>query len=258
MTDRTSASSHLNSGETTVARFTFSGEQQLVLRDSLVKTGIRLHGDGFLRLVQDIEITITLYQSEKQYATDRAARDALRKVWQLAHADDPSVGLLRARVAALPERVCEYLDRRAKRIIVRLYHEPADQGFRTWAREAKPDKLLRVVRIISADGGLVVPGRSRGAGRRSAPRVEPIVMGVVRDGPGSKPTGGAPRLEAERWLVMNLALDWLTATGQEPDRGRDSRNGFGYLVHEIFEWIGLPQARARTALRSYWALAGHW
>jgi len=56
-------------------------------------------------------------------------------------------------------------------------------------------------------------------------------------------------------LVMHLALDWLHATGQQPQKGRDDKRGFGDLVHSVFDWLEVtrdPRQAAIYALRRYW------
>jgi hypothetical protein len=97
---------------------------------------------------------------------------------------------------------------------------------------------------------MIVPGRSRGNGKRSASRMEPRIMGVVRGTGAGANTGGRPRANARQDLVQCLAMDWLKATGAKPDPGRSDGKGFGDLVHRIFSWIGEPGAT--HALRTYW------
>jgi hypothetical protein len=101
----------------------------------------------------------------------------------------------------------------------------------------------------------VVPGRSRGGTKRSRARLEPMILGEVRGVGASGHTGGAPTQDAIHELVMQLALDWLRATGKAPTPGRSDRSGFGDLVYSVFQWLCVSQDHTETAvyaLRRYW------
>jgi len=98
--------------------------------------------------------------------------------------------------------------------------------------------------VLSAEGARWVAGRSRGGGKRSAPRLEPM---AARD------RGGRPGNEGHQDLVMHLAIDWLIATDKKPRPSRTDSNGFGDLVHCVFQWLNMPDGSATYALRQYWA-----
>jgi hypothetical protein len=121
-----------------------------------------------------------------------------------------------------------------------------------WACTADREKLIRVAQAISGEGARVVPGRSRGPGKRSAPRVEPMIRGEVRGDGAARDHGGRPRNDALQDLILQLAGEWLYATGELPKAGRSDKTGFGDLVHKVFQWCGEPEA-ATHALRQYWA-----
>ena len=90
-------------------------------------------------------------------------------------------------------------------------------------------------------------GRSRGSGKRSGPRLKSLSVPVQR--------GGRPSNVDKFGLIAFLAIDWVCATGEEPKRGRDISQGFGYLVHAVFGWIDeLDQDddSVHHALRQYW------
>ena len=117
--------------------------------------------------------------------------------------DDPPVGLIRAEIDKLPNSVVKQIERRAPRIVTTLYgNRPreivmaggntikvediemerwaANGGFRAWAQHADRSLLERAVRILTADGGRFVEGRSRGRGKRSESHFEPQILGVTR------------------------------------------------------------------------------
>jgi hypothetical protein len=232
-------------------------EQRARLRDCLGKAGITPPSREFDRFVRDVEDSISVYLTTKLSATLRENHDALRAVWRPAHEDDPPVGMLRARVNKLPKTALEYINRRALRVIPRLFPGETfeNSAFLDWAEKAPGDKLVKALRVLAADGAQIVVGRSRGSGKRSSRRVEPMILGEVRGVGAKKREGGRPNRDAQRELVTNLALDWTSATGNAPERGRSDRTGFGDLVHSVFQWL-LPAEQ--TAGRANYALRQHW
>jgi hypothetical protein len=238
--------------------FCLDEEQRARVRDCLHKAHIVLPGAVFDRFVRDTEDTISRFRGIEPSAGFREAHDALRAIWALAHEDDPPVGVLRARIKALPKPAIEYIDRRSPRVIPRLFPgDPFENGaFLAWADNASGVKLVQALRILSADGAQVVAGRSRGRGKRSALRLEPVIFGEARGAGAKKRKGGRPSEEARHQLVMHLALDWVHATGQMPEPGRSGETGFGDFVHSVFQWLlneedGVGEA-ATYALRTYW------
>jgi hypothetical protein len=230
-----------------------NGEQRERVRDCLKKQGLSLPFDRFESLIGGIEASIAHFRATE--GTFRDAHDALRHLWELGHDDDPPLAVLRARIQALPEKAIAYIDHRAPIVIKRLFPtEPPVTRFRAWAATANAAKLIPAIQILSSEGARVVEGRSRGDGKRSGPRLEPVIMGEVRGAGTVRHTGGRPRNEAYQSLVMYLALDWIQATGEEPAPGQSDQSGFGDLVHSIFQWLSQPEGSAAYALRQYWAV----
>jgi hypothetical protein len=163
--------------------------------------------------------------------------------------------MVRSLIQRVPRKAAEHLDGRFPIVISSPF---ADDGrevqfqswaqFQDWARTAEPSLLIYATRVITAAGGRIAEGRSRGGGKRSAPQVEPITIGEAR---GS----GRPKHDAQQDLVFYLAIDWRHATGEMPTAGRSDHGGFGDLVHSSFQWLGQPDGSATNALRGYWAEA---
>ena len=84
-------------------------------------------------------------------------------------------------------------------------------------------------------------------------RLEPTIMGEVRGAGARHDQGGRPRNAKHPDLIMHLATDWISATGEAPKSGRSDYTGFGELVHSIFQWLDLPEGSAVHSLRQYWA-----
>ncbi|MGH7122315.1 MAG: hypothetical protein ACREFP_25545 [Acetobacteraceae bacterium] len=228
-------------------------EQRARVRDCLSKAGLSLGPDDFKQFAQDIEASIDHLLGLPPEGAFRSAHDALRDLWQLSHADDPPIAQIRARIQKLPKKAIEYLDRSAPRVISRIFQtEPPITRFQQWSIDADGTKLVAATRVVSAEGAKAVQGRSRGDGRHSARRVEPVIMGETRGAGSDRHRGGRPTKEHYQTLVMYLAIDWLRATGSAPKSGRSDYGGFGDLVHSVFQWLGLDEGSAVYALRNYW------
>jgi hypothetical protein len=229
-------------------------EKRAQVRDCLNKEGLSLRPDRFERLIRGIEASIIHFLATGPREGFREAHDALRKLWEMSRDDDPAIAVLRARIKGLPKKAVEYVDRRAPIVIAHLFPtEPPVTRFQQWAADADPTTLIAVTRVVSAEGGRIVPGRSRGAGKRSKPRLEPMIIGEVRGAGAGRHRDGRPTNEDHRTLIMHLAIDWLVATGESPKPGRSGGTGFGELVHSVFQWLGLPEGSPAHALRQYWA-----
>jgi hypothetical protein len=226
------------------------GERRRRIRDCLRKEGIRLNPDADKVFVRNIEVSIDICLKQKaDYGVPhRKTHNALRKVWLLSRDDDVPVGQLRALLNSLPKSAAEYLDTRARQATPRLF-DPADDDFLTWVKDADRKRLTETIRVIIGDGAKLV-SRSRGCGKRSKAKPEPVILGQTRGEDDGVHKGGRPRHYFQDDLVMHLAIDWANATGAKPPDGRSDHSGFGDLVHSAFQWINEPSAD--QALRRYW------
>jgi hypothetical protein len=175
--------------------------------------------------------------------------------------------VLRQELQKLPREAIEYMGRRARRVIPLLFSGTYGEDYAfdpperfvarllEWIDAADDGQFIEAVRTLSSEGGRGVPGRSRGAGKRSRPQLEPVIMGVARGAGTQGLRDGAPTKDALHQLVMHLALDWLHATGRSPKPGRSDNRGFGDLVHSVFQWLDVSGDFSETAayaLRRYW------
>jgi hypothetical protein len=226
-------------------------EQRNWVSDCLKKAGLDASAGSHLTGLIEGSIAIFLAARTCPAGTDREAHDALRELWFMAHEKDSPIGQLRARVERLPAKALSYIDSRAAHVVPRLFPgQSADSGFQAWARNADGPDLVEALRTLSADGGRIVPGRSRGRGKRSKGKLEPMIGAQVRGIGETAPKGGRPAHANQDNLVMHLAIDWCKATGQSPEDGRSDTTGFGEVVHSVFDWVGEPGAT--QALRRYW------
>lgn len=203
------------------------------------------------QLIQSVFSTIELWMSEKSgEATFRAQHDSLREIWRLIQDPDPPIRQIRGRVGELPVLSRNYLVRRWQAKWPRVMLRTSKCDLSAWANKAPSHRLLSRLLATIPEGGIIVPGRLRGEGKRSAPHFEPVIMGVARGSGMATPTGGRPSGGDEVRLVAYLAVDWTLATGEAPLKGRSSETPFGELVHHVFSW--LTASEAEQALRRYW------
>jgi hypothetical protein len=227
-------------------------ERRARVKDCLKKDDIPLPPERFELFVRQIARTVFGFPTPAP-GTFRSDHDAVRSLWQLTHDDDASPGQIRARIQTLPTGAIDYLNRRAPRVLACLVpSEKCDVPFQIWAASAEREKLIAVARALTEEGRNVVAGRGRGNGNRSAPRMEPLIMGEMRGAGTRHHWGGRPKHEEQQELIMWLAMDWLKITGQPPKSGRSDQTGFGDLCHCVFQWLGLPDGSATQALRQYW------
>jgi hypothetical protein len=219
--------------------FRLDDEHRSRISDCVGKAGIQLGHQSITDFVCKTESSIVAFLKARPDAgTRRQAHDALRDLSRLSHEVDVPVGQLRARLLYVPKLALDYLDMRARVMFPKLF-DSVDGGFSTWAESADAEQLVKMIRMLSADGARLVP-RSRGRGKRSRARLEPVIFGQARGDGGGVNTGGRPSQDARDTLVMHLAVDWTIATGTEPLPGRSDHAGFGDLVHSVFQWLSEP------------------
>lgn len=171
----------------------------------------------------------------------------------LTASPQPSIGLIRTRVAALPPGIVRHIEGRALRL---SDHEqkfrPIGLSLKTWAQRAGPDDLVKLLTCCLVQGGEFVPGRKRPNGKQSGPRFEPAIAARPNTPKNEEGyAGGRPIRHDLQLLVSYLAVDWLQSTGFQPTKGRSDHTPFGALVFMVFRWIG-EEDKAAHSLRTYW------
>jgi hypothetical protein len=246
---------------------TLGEEERAILRQVLRQAGI--DPKQFLAtLVNKVQTCMAYYRAVAQPATFRERHDALRELLRLADEEDPPIAVIRGRIMELEPTDLSDITERAERLWPRVFPGQClgnDFDFARWSQTAPKDQLLEAVRTFVPGGAEIVPGRARPGGKRSAARLEPLILGHARGaapsgtnaaGPlGRRPgvarlSGGRPRADAQEALVMQLAVKWHRVTGLQVQSGRSDQTPFGALVHHVFGWLGLETAD--QALRRYW------
>jgi hypothetical protein len=195
------------------------------------------------------------YQGEEMTLNSPERLAGMASLVRLLLAFDPSIVLIRACVASLPEPLLSWIEARALRLADQV---PACANVGSdllgWAKAAAPSDQISLLRLCVVEGGAVLAGQMRPTGRQSAPHFEPVVFGRGRAVPGlPKLEGGRPADNAEVRLIAHLAVDWLESTGVEPEAGRDGNSAFSGLVYSVFGWLDIED-KAQHCLRQYWKL----
>ena len=196
----------------------------------------------------------------------REIHEQLREIWFAAASDKTGLAEIEKLTANLSPHSKSELERRGAvqlelglagvssdasvRQLIENVREAADSD----TANAELARLKSYLRLITSSGAKPVEGRTRPGGRRSKPRIEPVVLGFARGdvstGAPTPPVGGRPENEAQFELIMNLALDWLSVTGQMPKKGRSDGTPFGQFVYIVFDWLGLQNPA--YLLRAFW------
>jgi hypothetical protein len=208
-------------------------------------------------LAGKVAATMSQHVAEKDARAmpDRQIHDRLRALIRLAEETDPPVGQIRAKLRELPNVLTEVEERAERRWQIYLRDRAPAASTSGWLANVPADQRLIILPRSVSTGGMIVPGRGRGDGRHSRPQFEPMIRGVVRGAPppsGSTTAsmGGRPRDDDALELISFLAMDWALSTESRPTPGRSDEKPFGDLVHQVFGWLGLPDATG--ALRRYW------
>jgi hypothetical protein len=206
-------------------------------------------------LCDRIDGSVLAYQGEEMTLNSPERLAGMASLVRLLLAFDPSIVLIRACVASLPEPLLSWIEARALRLADQV---PACANVGSdllgWAKAAAPSDQISLLRLCVVEGGAVLAGQMRPTGRQSAPHFEPVVFGRGRAVPGlPKLEGGRPADNAEVRLIAHLAVDWLESTGVEPEAGRDGNSAFSGLVYSVFGWLDIED-KAQHCLRQYWKL----
>lgn len=210
----------------------------------------------------NIEASISAYLTRSiEDQSARKAHDHLRKLWNLVNDSDPPIGLIRKHIKSLSEPAKGWLLRRGSALWLDLVGgEFSEAVFDKWVQLSEPLELLRVLKSLVSEGGMMLDGRKD---RRPKKIFEPMIMGVIRGTGKGLSDGGRPKASAHDELVMHLAIDWTNATGEQPQKKRSDSEGFSGLVHQIFNSLGVEDTQgnnntnkvnhAEQALRRFWA-----
>lgn len=216
----------------------------------------------FARFIVAVEASISAYlENRSKRLPFRLRHDLLRRLWHMLNEAPVSIALIRLEAGKLPKPVLAALERRARRVWPGFgIGALPGGGLRDWIKTAPAEQLVPALRLVIAEGALLVLGRSRGGGVRDPSRIEPVIMGISRgsraetdppeDGVSTSPRGGPVAATAETDLVMHLAIDYLNLTGKSGSFTREDKRIIGQIVEYLFNELKIKNAP--WILRRYW------
>ena len=194
---------------------------------------------------------------------NRDSYEALRDLFKLIEKTPDETPKIRRKFISLPKFARETVMRRAtwrKEEFFRNNH-PTWKNLASWAENCGDDELIEKLPILIANGRAWSFGQLRENGERSAPHIEPMVMGRVGrlhrpdvdwyEPPPSEPKGGRPQKEAIDNLLRNFGLLWLEATGQSPDKRRGTKTPFVRAAEALLIHVGITNPE--KTIKRFWA-----
>jgi len=202
----------------------------------------------------------------RQIIEERPNRDsyeALRDLFKLIEKTPDETPKIRRKFLALPTFARETVMRRASWRKEEFFrnNDPTWENLAYWAENCSADELIEKLPILIANGRAWSFGQVRENGERSAPHVEPMVMGRVGrlhrpdvewyEPPPSKHKGGRTQKEAIDNLLRTFGLLWLEATGQAPDKRRGTKTPFVRAAEALLIHVGITNPE--KTMKRFWA-----
>ena len=223
-------------------------------RISWEKTNVFLEG-----LVQAADQFQVADSYEKTY---RHANEALRDIFLLIADPKADSGKIRFKTSRLPSLAQDEVLRRVSRRFPALLGntDVTWRYFCDWINTCGDEELIEKVQLLVATGRAWSLGQVRDNEERSAPHIEPFVLGQYRRlhrpdiewyQPPPKPKGGRPALEGVDNLLRTLGLLWLEATGQPPEPIKGKKSPFVRMAGSVLRCLGIR--RPENALRRFWS-----
>ena len=151
----------------------FDEEQRLWLASLLRKAKSRATSAEIAQFVEAVAASVVqwhLASTMPPAATARQVHNALRQFWILASEPEPAIGLIKARLRALPSEAVSAMEVRGRLLWPSIFKAKLPPcGLIGWSKTAAPADLVQGLRLITANGAAAVAGRSRLNGRQSRP-----------------------------------------------------------------------------------------
>jgi hypothetical protein len=211
----------------------------------------------------ELEITIQNYLHQIiGEQTRRDSYEALRDLFKLIENSPDQIKKIRRKFSNLPSFAREFIMRRASWRKDEFFrnNEPSWENLAYWTENCRTDELLEKIPILISTGQAWSFGQVRENGERSAPHIEPMVMGrfgrlhrpdIDWYKPPSEPKGGRPPKEAVDHLLQAFGLLWLETTGQAPERKRGKKTPFVEAAEALLLYVDIQIPG--TTLKRFWA-----
>jgi len=216
------------------------------------------------KFFSELEEAIKNYHTEIiEERTYRDSYEALRDLFKLIEKTPDETPKIRRKFLALPTFTRETVMRRASWRKEEFFrnNDPTWENLAYWAENCRDDELIEKLPILIANGRAWSFGQVRENGERSAPHIEPMVMGRVGrlhrpdvewyEPPPSAHKGGRPQKEAIDNLLRTFGLLWLETTGQAPDKRRGTKTPFVRAAEALLIHVGITNPE--KTMKRFWA-----
>jgi hypothetical protein len=215
------------------------------------------------RFFAELDQAIQTYHNDLlEERTSRDAYEALRDLFKMIESDREDDEKIRSKFSKLPKLAREEILRRAEWRKDEFFRNeiPTWENLVYWVENCREEELVEKLPLLIATGRALSYGQVRKNGERSAPHIEPVILGRIGrlqrpdiDWYEQKiePTGGRPPKEALDTILRTLGLLWLEATGNPPKRGRGKTSPFVGAATAVLESVGIENPK--TALKRFWA-----
>jgi hypothetical protein len=189
------------------------------------------------------------------------AYEALRDLFKLIEKEPENTKKIRTKFALLPKVARGEIMRRAEWRKDEFFRNemPTWENLVYWVENCREGELIEKLPLLIATGRAWSYGQLRSNSERSAPHIEPRILGRLGRlqrpdidwyKPPAEPSGGRPPKEALDKLLRTLGLLWLEATGKPPKRGRGKTSTFVGAAIAVLQSVGVKNPK--TALKRFW------
>lgn len=211
-----------------------------------------------------IELAVAIQNYRQQIIGEHTRRDsyeALRDLFKLIEKSSNQTEKIRRKFSNLPSFAREYIMRRATWRKDEFFRnkEPTWENLAYWAENSRTEELLEKIPMLIATGQAWSFGQERESGERSAPHIEPMVMGrfgrlhrpdIDWYKPNSVSKGGRPPKEAADHLLQAFGLLWLETAGHAPERKRGKKTPFVEAAEALLSYVGIKNPG--KTLKRFW------
>ena len=213
------------------------------------------------KFLKELANLLIAYESSIQNITTyRDASEALRDLFKMIERPKTPIDKIRKKFKTLPEIAREDVLRRA----IWRFPEFLDQSLNhwedlcAWIDIIDDQKAIEIIPTIIATGRVWSEGQVRKNGKKSAPHIEPLILGRFRrfrlleandhgadeanaqklpDQPS--PKGGRPKNVAIDNFLSDFCLIWIEATGHPPERLKGHKTPFIEAAEIALELAGI-------------------
>jgi|GEM_PF-827248 len=213
------------------------------------------------RFFNDLSDALSEYRrSSIDKTTYRDTSEALRDLFKMIERPKTPIDKIRKKFKLLPEIAREEVLRRAIWRFPELLGQSLSQwnDLCAWIDQIEDHKVIETVPLLIATGRTWSEGQIRMNGKKSAPHIEPLILGrfrrfhpldTINEGADvanahkmpkqPSPKGGRPKNFAIDNFLSNFCLIWFEATGHTPKRIKGHKTPFIEAAEIALELAGI-------------------